>query len=155
MVLITVKYCLMCFATKVIDGNSMFPTLHDGDVIYASEIIPKVTSINRGDIVGITTKVNNNTSRIIKRVIGLPGEHVVLKKGVIYINDQILIEPYIPKDVETYGEFDFQLHEGQYIVLGDNREDSLDSRDKRVGIVKKKEIDFVFLKIKTNMKEEY
>lgn len=152
-IVLTLRYCMFCYSTKTVDGTSMYPTLHDGDVIYVSELLPHVQEINRGDIVGISTTINKVPSRIIKRVIGLPNEHVVLKNGKLYINDNLLIEQYIAKDIDTEGEFDYQLHDNQFIVLGDNRPSSMDSRDSRIGIINKKEIDFVFLKVKNNLNE--
>lgn len=153
-VLLTFRYSLFCYSTRSIEGMSMDPALKDGDIIYASSILPYIQEIYRGDIVGITTKINNVESRIIKRVIGLPGEHVELKNGKLYINGKILVEPYLADGTFTEGEFNYLLDKDQYIVLGDNRPGSLDSRDERIGIINKNEIDFVYLKVKENINNQ-
>ena len=135
----------------------MEPALHNGATSYVSEIIPKVLKLHRGDIVGASIKINNGSTRVIKRIIGLPGEHVILQDGKIYINGHLLHEGYITTLIKTEGEFDYILDKDEYILLGDNREDSLDSRDERFGVVKKKEIDFVLLepKISKEWMERY
>ena len=95
----------------------------------------------RGDIVSLNYA---DTKYLIKRVIGLPGEYVEIKDNKVYIGDKILKEYYL-KDVEMK---DFTLNDlgydvipkDKYLVLGDNRGNSLDSRDKKVGLIDRKDI---------------
>ena len=149
-ILISLQYLIFCCSTRIVDGTSMYPTLHDRDIIYVSQMIPLLTPIRRGDIIGITTDISGQSNRIIKRVIGLPGEEVELKNGIITVNGKKINQPFLTPDVKTDGEFHFKLNEGQYVVLGDNRPVSMDSRDTRIGIIHKSEIDFVYIGVKHN-----
>ena len=103
-----------------VDGDSMKNTLKNGDIL----LLYKLSSINRFDIIVLDEEKDNE--KIIKRVIGLPGETVAIKKGKIYINDKVIDDEY------AYGETsDFDkvtLADDQYFILGDNRLISKDSR---------------------------
>lgn len=120
-------------------GPSMSPTYKENDVVVLDKLYYKIFKINRGDIVSVSYA---DTKYLIKRVIGLPGEYVEIKDNQIYIDGKILEEPYLD-NVENY---DFDLRElgyekipdGYYLLLGDNRTDSLDSRDPKVGLISKK-----------------
>ena len=122
-------------------GPSMSPTLKDGDIVILNKFSYKFNDIKRGDIVSLNYA---DTKYLIKRVIGLPGEYVAIKDNKVYIGDKILKEYYL-KDVEMN---DFTLNDlgydfipkNKYLVLGDNRENSLDSRDQKVGLIDKKDI---------------
>ena len=94
-----------------VDGDSMKNTLKNGDIL----LLYKLSSINRFDIIVLDEEKDNE--KIIKRVIGLPGETVAIKKGKIYINDKVIDDEY------AYGETD-----DEYFILGDNRLISKDSR---------------------------
>ena len=73
--------------------------------------------------------IENTKTSFIKRVIAFPGEHVEIKYGKVYINGEILDEPYLQKGVETPGNLnDFVVPEGTLLLMGDNRENSLDCR---------------------------
>lgn len=69
----------------------------------------------------------------VKRVIGLPGETVTIKEGGIYINGTLLEEPYLDDGTVTYGEKEFQVPAGHYFMVGDNRNNSIDSRSESWG----------------------
>ena len=122
-------------------GPSMSPTLKDGDIVILNKFSYKFNDIKRGDIVSLNYA---DTKYLIKRVIGLPGEYVAIKDNKVYIGDKILKEYYL-KDVEMK---DFTLNDlgydvipkNKYLVLGDNRGNSLDSRDQKVGLIDKKDI---------------
>lgn len=113
------------FRFVVVDGHSMEPTLHDR-AWGVSLIFPKYFSTpNRFDIVVI----KNNNIHIVKRVIGLPGEHVQYSNGVLKINGEVVPEDFISDDVKLEtGDIDITLGENQYFVMGDNRGHSSDSR---------------------------
>lgn len=103
-----------------VDGDSMKNTLKNGDIL----LLYKLSSIDRNDIIVLDEEKDNE--KIIKRVIGMPGETVAIKKGKIYINDKVIDDEY------AYGETsDFDkvtLADNEYFILGDNRLISKDSR---------------------------
>lgn len=109
----------------IVNGNSMSPTLKDGDKV----IYKKVDKLNRFDIIVI----NYQNDIIIKRIYGLPGETIEIKNGIIYVNDKKIDDQY------AYGNTNYltkiTLEDDEYFVLGDNREISLDSR--HIGPIKK------------------
>ncbi len=122
-----------------VSGDSMLPTLHDGDrlLVYKFMYTPK-----RGDIVTIDTNEQLGKN-IIKRVIGLPGDAVKIDydKHEVYVNGQLLKEDYINAPTARRGDGSilnntvYLLHDGRICVLGDNRNRSMDSRDKPIGFV--------------------
>ena len=118
------------FTTILVDGPSMQNTLHNKDVMILDKIGIKLKDIKRFDIVVIKT----GGTKIIKRVIGLPGEKIEYKENKLYINEKHIEEDY-GSDV-TY-DFDvLEIPENHYFVLGDNRTDSIDSRI--LGTIEKK-----------------
>ena len=107
-----------------VDGFSMNPTLQNGEYILVNKLAYKTGKPQRGDIVVFMFPMNLEED-LIKRVIGLPGESVSVKDGVVSINGAPLNEPYINAAPFYNGEW--QVPEGQLFVLGDNRNDSRDS----------------------------
>lgn len=115
------------FLASVVQSGSMEPTIMTKDVVISNAVAYKVRKPQRGDIVYVKNKATEE-QLYVKRIVGLPGETVSFKDGYVYINGQKLDEPYIPEDVETNCDKTFEVPEGCYLVLGDNRENSLDSR---------------------------
>jgi len=120
------------FTPVIVNGSSMMNTLHENDVMILNKIGLQFKDIKRFDIVVIQTA----DSKIIKRVIALPGETIEYKDNKLYINDKYVQDSYgngITNDIEKK-----TLGKDEYYVLGDNRGDSLDSRI--FGNVNKKDI---------------
>lgn len=113
-----------------VDGESMKNTLKNGDIL----LLYKLGSINRLDIIVLDEEKDNE--KIIKRVIGLPGETVAIKKGKIYINDKVIDDEYAYGETSDYDKV--TLEDDEYFILGDNRLISKDSR--YFGPIKKSEI---------------
>lgn len=123
------------FEQFVVDGNSMQPTLYDGERVFVSKLVYHFRSPKRGEI--IVFRYPSDPSRdFIKRVIGLPGDTVRIETGKVYVNGVPLDEPYL--QVSTQGQYSTggKVPEGTVFVLGDNRNFSLDSRDPSVGFVR-------------------
>lgn len=111
---------------RIVPTGSMMPTILPGDRLIAEKVVYRFTGPSRGDIVVFKPPRAVSTSDYLKRVIGLPGETVEIRDGQVFINDQPLDEPYIKeKPVYTYGPE--VVPPGKLFVLGDNRNDSLDS----------------------------
>jgi signal peptidase I len=107
-----------------VDGHSMEPTLFTGEFVIVNKLAYKIGSAKIGDVI-VFHPPNNPTEEYIKRVIGLPGDHVVIKNEKVMINSQVLEEPYInaPPGYDT----DVIVDPGRLYVLGDNRNNSSDS----------------------------
>ena len=103
-----------------VDGDSMKNTLKNGDIL----LLYKLSSIDRFDIIVLDEEKDNE--KIIKRVIGLPGETVAIKKGKIYINDKVIDDEYAYGETSDYNKV--TLRDDEYFILGDNRLISKDSR---------------------------
>lgn len=125
--------------TQVV-GNSMSPTLKNNEMLLLNKLKYRLTKVKRGDIISLKYK---DTKYLIKRVIGLPGDTIEIKDSVLYINKEVYKEEYISSDLK-YKDFHLEdlgyskIPENMYLVLGDNRVDSLDSRE--IGLVKKEDI---------------
>ena len=107
-----------------IDGSSMEPNLHHGEFVIVSKINYRFGEVERGDVV-VFDFPRNITQEYIKRVIGLPGEHISVTDGEVYVNGSRLDEPYL--EFEPYYEGEWDVPESTYFVLGDNRNNSSDS----------------------------
>ncbi len=107
-----------------VEGSSMYPTLTNGDRGFAF-ICTKLIGINRFDVVVIKSDKSDN--KLVKRVIGLPGEFVEYIDNELYINGKLTEEDFLEDGVVT-NDFSYSLGEDEYLCLGDNREVSRDSR---------------------------
>ena len=118
------------FAKSIVRGPSMQPTFNDKDVIFLEKVSTETGHINRGEIVVFNSKDKNNDI-YIKRVIGIAGDKIEIKKGKVYLNGQPLAENYLSQDTITEpNSFNtkYVIPKGYIFVLGDNRENSTDSR---------------------------
>jgi signal peptidase I len=147
LVLLFVKYALTpqeyealnvyLFSDDVIyhvEGKSMFPTLQDQQMWYGSRCEEKNcwNSIQRGDLIVFDARnAPGKQGAFLKRVIGIPLDHITITEGKVYINNHLLIEPYITIPTVTNSSHDCQRYDvgpEQVFVLGDNRSHSNDSR---------------------------
>ena len=126
--------------TKV-SGSSMEPMLSDGDNLIVDKLSYRFSEPERFDIIVFPFRYAEKTY-YIKRIIGLPGETVFIdEEGNIYINDELLSESYGREVIEDPGRAyePVTLGENEYFVLGDNRNNSSDSRDPVVGNIHRDE----------------
>lgn len=125
----------LAFRVVGVDGDSMNPTLADGDWLA---VTGGYASIERGDIVVVTQPWERNVP-IIKRVIAVGGDTVDIDfdNHNVYVNGQLIDEPYILEPTELHYDVTFPVtvDEGCVFVMGDNRNDSLDSRSSKIGMV--------------------
>ncbi len=116
-----------------VDGASMLDTYHHGDYVLTEKITQRFRGFNRGDVI-VFHYPKDPTKDYIKRIVALPTETIEIRDGLVIIDDVPLEEPYTSKQ-QTLGHAflreaePYTLGEGEYIVLGDNRKESSDSRE--------------------------
>jgi signal peptidase I len=111
-----------------VEGTSMAPLLSDQERIFINKFVYRFEPIVRGDVVVFWYPLDRSKS-FIKRVVGLPGENVEIRRGAVYINGEAISEPYVPPqytDVSDFGPI--KVPRGHYFVMGDHRISSNDSR---------------------------
>jgi signal peptidase I len=134
-VLAAILYLGISFAVQAVhvEGVSMYATLDDQDYLIANRIDYRLHAPQRGDII-ILRPPADNSKDFIKRVIALPGEKLLIRDSVVYINGHRLDEPYLPDKWTTLNNWSPSGPEGtvmaanQFFVMGDNRNRSQDSR---------------------------
>lgn len=132
-----IKFFLFEFV--LVDGNSMFPTLHDGDRLIVNKLEYRLNDPKVQDIIILEYNTEIVHVEFVKRIIGMPGDTIAIRDSIVYINGIPLEEDYI--NTEAYPDYpEVTVPEGSYFVLGDNRNNSKDSRYEDVGFVKKDEI---------------
>ena len=143
---VCVVYLLIVYVGQrtIVEGESMVPTLHDQDNLIVDKLTYRFRDPERFDIIVFPFEYAENVY-YIKRIIGLPGETVQIdKEGRIYINGEILEESYgreviQPESIGLAGEA-ILLGKDEYFVLGDNRNNSKDSRVPEVGNIDREDI---------------
>lgn len=126
---------IMIFIARAytVNGDSMLPTLHHGERLLVDKISYRFLEPARGEII-VFKNPSNPSEQFVKRVIGLPGDKVAIIQGVVYVNDQPIEENYTLAPARI-GFSPQVVPEGTYFVLGDNRNNSEDSRFSRVGFL--------------------
>ena len=135
---VMLAYFMVHHVTQRVDvyGVSMEPNYMEGDILLADKLCLKYSKIQRFDAVVFQYRYRDDQF-YIKRVIGLPGETVQIKDGNIYIDGGLLDDPYATEPIEKpkRAAEPVVLGEDEYFLLGDNRNDSSDSRDSDIGNV--------------------
>lgn len=124
------------FLPGIVRGNSMEPGLSDGEHILG---LRNTYDIGRGSVITFCAPYGSD-DLYVKRVIGLPGETVRIQDGKIFVDRTVIEEPYVRLWTVDNGPYEFHVPEGEYFVLGDNRDDSYDSRYWEYPYVKEEDI---------------
>ena len=132
-VLIAIVLIVFIYQPVKVEGTSMMPTLTDQERIFINKFTYRfgLGSIGRGDTV-VFWYPQDTSKSYIKRVIGVPGDHVRVEGGQVYVNGVALSENYVPPENRDFSSWrdgeDQVVPEGRYFVLGDHRNQSSDSR---------------------------
>ncbi len=122
-------------------GDSMASTFEDGETLFVNRFVYSIMIPKSGDVIVFRTSENEKSPYYIKRIVGTPGDTVQIRDGLIYVNDvlfdtgdtEAILEPGVAEEKLT-------IEEGEYFVIGDNRNDSQDSRYANFGNVKEEYI---------------
>lgn len=141
-VLLLAFVLVYCAGMRVsVVGNSMESTLSDGSVVLVNRFVYNIKEPKAGDVIVFLPNGNEKSHYYIKRVIGVPGDKVQIKNGLLYVNGEL----YDVEDTEAIknaglAEDEITVGEDEYFVLGDNRNSSEDSRYANIGNIKKEYI---------------
>ena len=122
-------FIIFLYQPVKVEGTSMMPTLADQERVFINKFVYRLEPIQRGDVV-VFRYPRDTSKSYIKRVVALPGDRVRIDDGLLYVNDHLVAEAYVPamyEDVRSFAETVVPPH--SYFVLGDHRNLSNDSRD--------------------------
>ena len=133
---VVIVFCIG-MKTSVI-GPSMEPSLYNGQKIFLNRLIYKVASPRVGDVIVFLPNGNEKSHYYVKRVVGVPGDTLYIKNGLLYVNEET-VEDYFNDRIAEPGllESEVTLGEDEYFVIGDNCNNSEDSRSANIGSVRK------------------
>ncbi len=122
----------------IVEGTSMEPGISNGERLLINKVVYRFSSPQRGDIIVLKTG-EEDRPEYLKRIVGLPEEEIEIKRGRTYIDGVLYDEPYIKEYM--VGQFGPEVvPPGKYFVLGDNRNNSLDSRASSLGFITSSQI---------------
>lgn len=125
----SVLIILFLYQPVRVEGTSMSPRLEDHDRLFINKFVYHITSIERGDVV-VFHYPRDPAKSYIKRVVALPGDRLRIDHGQVWVNDQELVENYVPgmyRDTKSFAEI--VVPEDSYFMMGDHRSISSDSRE--------------------------
>ncbi|WMM23517.1 signal peptidase I [Tissierella sp. MB52-C2] len=141
-VVIAILIKTFIFNTTYVLGNSMYPTLHEKDRLFANKVSLYFHGPSRGDVI-VLKAPDAPDKDYIKRVIGVAGDVVEIKDGEVYVNGDMLEESYISSDAYTHVYDDkniWEVPEGSVFVLGDNRDEGASKDSRYFGCISTKSI---------------
>jgi signal peptidase I len=124
--LLMVTVHMFVIQVSIVRGNSMEPALHDGDRLVVDRVTYNLSNVGRGDVVVLRYPRNPDID-FVKRVVGVPGDHIAMRAGVLLVNGEVSDDYGCIPDRENMDELVVPAHE--FFVMGDNRPISCDSRE--------------------------
>lgn len=124
--LLMVTVHLFVIQVSIVRGNSMEPALHDGDRLVVDRVTYNLSSVGRGDVVVLRYPLNPDVD-FVKRVVGVPGDRIAMRAGILFVNGKASDDYGCIADRENMEELIVPPH--AFFVLGDNRAISCDSRE--------------------------
>jgi len=120
---------LFVYQPVKVEGGSMEPGLEDQERIFINKLVYRIGAIGRGDII-VFRYPRDLHKNFIKRVIGIPGDRIRINHGRVYVNGQLIHEPYVPEQYQdALSAAEITIPPDNYFVMGDHRTMSKDSRE--------------------------
>lgn len=127
----------------LVKGYSMYPTIEPNNYILINKVPYLVGEPKYGDIIVFKAHIlseNDKEKDLIKRVVGVEGDKIAIRNGQVFRNDELLKEEYLDKDIYSGDMGEATVPKGCVFVMGDNRPNSMDSRDPAIGMVSLEDI---------------